>query len=108
MATCPLCGNTAMQEPLTGVEGAPRAASSVTCKVLCGGTYEITDAVASDPSLSSERRRLLAGAVRHAALRGETLRLDGTTIAKILSGIPRLSLAGQADLLLKYLEARFG
>jgi len=106
MATCPLCGNTAPQESLSGGDGAPRAASRVTCKALCGGTYEITDSVASDSSLSTEQRRLLAGAVRHAALRGETLKLDNAAVPKILSGIPRLSLAGQADLLLRYLEAR--
>jgi tRNA A-37 threonylcarbamoyl transferase component Bud32 len=106
MATCPLCGNTARQEPLWGGDGAPRAASLITCKALCGGTYEITDAVARDSPLSTEQRRLLAGAVRHAALHGETLKLDNAAVPKILNGIPKLSLAGQALLLLSYLEAK--
>jgi hypothetical protein len=91
---------------LRGSDGAPRAASHFECRAVCGGTYEITDATAQD--LSLEQRRLLSGAVRHGALRGETLKLDSTTVLKILSDVPSPSLAGQADLLLEYLEAKLG
>jgi DNA-binding MarR family transcriptional regulator len=107
VTTCWLCGNTARSEILRDSSGGIRAVSRVECKTVCGGVYEITDAV-EDGGLSTEQRHLLSGAVRHASLRGQTLWLDSGSVSRLLDEVPRPSLVEQADLVLEYIEGKSG